>query len=146
VIPTFVVRLCEHATANADGTYTIFRGGITFWRASLPVAIGLVAFVELPSGSVEAGEYQLSITTSDGTDVRGLTVGKVVITQPEKTTYLAMPVEAKVERYSTVVISIRIVSSGTTVAEGTAPLHILPLEAQASGAAAPTISADAKSA
>jgi hypothetical protein len=102
--------LCEHATFHADGTYTIVRGGISFWRASLPIELSLVAFIQVPRDTIPPGDSPLSIDVryADGQVIRHQDGSVVLAPSDAAVTYLAVPITGTVQRAGNVIIDVRI--------------------------------------
>ena len=99
------LTLCEYASNNRDGTFTLLRGGIEHWAVSdLPASLLLWLFVELPAGALAVGEHKLTV------DVRGpepevtlmpTVVVVMVIQNPDKTMRIPVPIQAHLPQYGT---------------------------------------------
>jgi hypothetical protein len=98
-----VAHLCEWAAANADGTWTVVRGGITNWTTSdLPVVFGpgrgsLWVFADIAPGALEAAasEFSLELVLPNG--VRSsVIVGRLQVANPTGPTRIAVPIDASV--------------------------------------------------
>jgi hypothetical protein len=121
----FDVTLCEYASANADGTYSIQRGGITFWKTeSLPIGIRLYAFAQLPPGSLSTGDQSFDLEVRDDARITARGGGILRASDPAKTTYFALPIETHVETFGTLTIVIRIAGA----LEGRVNLEITPTD------------------
>ena len=68
------ITLCEFASTNKDGTYTVIKGGIENWTTpSLPLQIRIYAFVEINSNdldlALETHTARLSVLSPGGSAV-----------------------------------------------------------------------------
>jgi hypothetical protein len=70
-LPIFL-SVCEYATVNPDGTFTVIRGGInTVSAPALPVHLSGALYLEISPGEFPPGEYAFTIKMRDpmGADV-----------------------------------------------------------------------------
>jgi hypothetical protein len=101
---TIRALLCEWASANPDGTWTIVRGGITHWNATrLPIILGpaagsLFLFVDAPGGLFAEGDQDIRVTFYlPGGSKLWERIGRVSIETPSAPTRLALPLDASVQ-------------------------------------------------
>jgi hypothetical protein len=105
-----ILRLCEYATANSDGTFTIIRGGIEFWSTKqLPLPVALWLMIELEPRSLPKGESSLLITgnTVAGEDVLHMD-GLVNLGSPDQVTRFAIPIQFVAGSYGGITIRCRL--------------------------------------
>ena len=68
------IIFCERAENNADGTYSIHRGGLDVYRLEVPGAVRVAALIETTAEEVPAGTcvVELEIVDPDGKRVGSL--------------------------------------------------------------------------
>jgi hypothetical protein len=101
---TIRAHLCEWASANLDGTWTIIRGGITHWDTpQLPINLGpaagsLFLFVDVPGGLFAAGDQDIRVIFHLPGGIRlWERVGRVNIETPSAPTRVALPLDASIQ-------------------------------------------------
>ena len=105
-----ILRLCEYAAANADGTFTIIRGGIEFWNTKqVPIPVELWLVIEMEPRSLSKGESPLSImmNTTEGEEILSVQ-GVVGIPSSDQVTRLPIPIRFVASSYGGIVIRCRV--------------------------------------
>lgn len=93
--------IAEYAVGNADGTYTIVRGGLEFWIApQLALTLALFLFIEIDPGVLKEGPHTLLIRVT-GVDGLKLIEGNVelLVVASERPTRVAAFIQANIQRY-----------------------------------------------
>lgn len=101
-----ILRLCEYAATNRDGTFTIIRGGIEFWGTKvLPLHVDLWMLIECEPRSLTKGESPILITAKSlaGEDVIRME-GVTRVGSPDQVARFALPINFMASSYGGIVI------------------------------------------
>jgi len=92
------IELCEWASVNIDGTYTIVRGGLDHWAASLPLNLLVWALVEVSTElDGDSHPFELKVLSPDGMSVANA-AGLVSFGSARRKMF-SLPVQASVQTY-----------------------------------------------
>jgi hypothetical protein len=78
--------VCEYAANNRDGTFTVLRGGMSFWEGVPGFDVSFFVFGEAPPNSLAPGRNPLSVeVTVDSTGVKLAEMnGELVVNDPRQ--------------------------------------------------------------
>lgn len=100
-----ILRLCEYAATNLDGTFTIIRGGIENWTTKeLPLHVDLWMLIELEPRSLPKGESPILVTVQSGEDVLRRMDGLANLGSPDLVTRFAIPIQFVAGSYGGIAI------------------------------------------
>lgn len=101
--------LCESASENADGTFSIIRGGFSHWELpSVPGTMNLTVFVRLPPGTPKGRHGgSIEIARPDGTTEK-LTVDFVVPTS--ESPFFVLPIAVPAPAYGTFTFTVKVLT------------------------------------
>jgi hypothetical protein len=112
------VTVCEFASINADGTFTVVRGGLLRWWADrLPWRLHGHVYAEVPAESLVAGTHPVTLSATGEQLAVQLAAGDVVVKAPAYVTRLSLPIDVLVPTYgrTTLRLAVGLLSAHLTV-------------------------------
>jgi len=104
---SITLTVCEFASANRDGTFSVFRGGLDVFEApTLPARFALYLLCGIPSNMFSQGAYPFSVVARHGEhELFSISDGVLTVATQERPFHFALPVFFTVTEYGIVTVT-----------------------------------------